>query len=44
MSAILGGLPGVLCHLDDILVFGKDNQEHNAHLQAVLERTQLPEM
>ena len=38
MSAILGGLPGVLCHLDDILVFGKDSQEHDAHLQAVLER------
>ena len=38
MGAILGGLPGVLCHLDDILVFGKDSQEHDAHLQAVLEQ------
>ena len=38
MSAILDGLPGVLCHLDDILVFGKDSQEHNAHLEIVLVR------
>ena len=38
MSAILDGLPGVLCHLNDILVFGKDSQEHNAHLKVVLER------
>ena len=38
MSAIIGGLPGVLCHLDDILVFGKDSQEHDAHLQVILER------
>ena len=38
MSAILDGLPGVLYHLDDILVFGKDSQEHNAHLEVVLER------
>ena len=37
MSAILEGLPGVLCHLDDVLVFGKDCQDHDAHLQAVLE-------
>ena len=38
MSAILEGLPGVLCHLDDVLVFGKDCQDHDAHLQAVLEQ------
>ena len=38
MSAILDGLPGVLCHLNDILVFGKDSQEHNVHLEVVLER------
>lgn len=38
MSAILEGLPGVLCHLDDVLVFGKDCQDHDTHLQAALER------
>jgi len=37
MSAILEGLPGVLCHLGDLLVFGKDCQDHDAHLQTVLE-------
>ena len=38
MSTILEGIPGVLCHLDDVLVYGKDSQEHNNRLTAVLER------
>ena len=38
MSAILEGMPGVLCHLDDILIFSKDYQEHNTHLEQVLTR------
>jgi len=38
MSQILEGLPGVLCHLDHILVFGGDISEHDARLQAVLLR------
>ena len=38
MSVILEGLPGVLCQLDDVLAFGKDCQDHNVHLQAVLKR------
>ena len=38
MSHILEGLPGVLCHLDDILVFGSDRTEHDTRLRAVLLR------
>ena len=37
MNAIFKGLPGILCHLDDVLVFGKDCQDHDAHLQTALE-------
>lgn len=29
MNNILEGLPGVVCHIDDILIFGKDQQEHD---------------
>jgi hypothetical protein len=35
---ILEGLPGCANILDDILVFGRDMQEHDAHLRAVLSR------
>ena len=40
MSEILVGLEGVLCQMDDILVFGKDLHEHNARLEQVLRRIQ----
>ena len=36
MSAILSGLNGVVCQMDDVLVFGKDKSEHDARLTAVL--------
>ena len=37
---MLEGLEGVLCLIDDVLVFGKNQQEHDARLKAVLERLQ----
>ena len=37
MNDILSGLPGVLCHVDDILVFGATSSEHDDRLRAVLE-------
>ena len=40
MSEVLSGLPGVLCHVDDVLVFGKDRIEHDTRLQATLKRLQ----
>ena len=38
MSKILAGLEGVLCQMDDVLVFGRDKEEHNAGLIAALNR------
>ena len=38
MDKILHGLPGVICHIDDILITGKDDEEHLRHLAAVLNR------
>ncbi|KAM9318566.1 olfactory receptor 4B13-like [Pholidichthys leucotaenia] len=40
MSVILNGLPGVVCHMDDILIWGQDQQEHNARLHIVLDKLQ----
>lgn len=37
---ILNGLPGVVCHMDDILIWGKDQQEHNVRLHTVLHKLQ----
>ena len=41
MSHILQGLDGVLCQADDMLIFGKDQTEHDARVTAALERLQL---
>ena len=38
MNKILDGLDGVLCHMDDVLVFGATQAEHDRQLQAVLKR------
>ena len=40
MSKVLAGILGVLCHIDDILISGSNQQEHDARLQEVLERIQ----
>ena len=38
MDRELSGLDGVVCHLDDILVVGRDQREHDQRLKAVLDR------
>ena len=38
MSHILSGLQGVACMMDDVLVFGQTQAEHDRRLKAVLER------
>ena len=38
MSKILAGLHGVLCLIDDVLIFGSDTEEHNERLTAALKR------
>ena len=40
MSAILEGLDGVLCQMDDVLIFGTNKEEHDSGLAAVLKRIQ----
>ena len=40
MSELLTGLQGVLCHMDDVLVFGQDQAEHDLRLEAVLRRVE----
>ena len=40
MSNLLDGLAGVLCLMDGILIFGKDQKEHDARLTAALKRIQ----
>ena len=36
MSRILTGLEGVVCQMNDVLVFGNNKEEHNARLLATL--------
>ena len=36
MSEILAGPEGVLCQMDDVLIFGKDQTEHDQRLEAAL--------
>ena len=40
MSEILTGIPGVVCMMDDILVYGATLEEHDKHLREVLQRLQ----
>ena len=40
MNEILSDLPGALCLIDDILIYGSTQAEHDKNLQAVLERIQ----
>ena len=34
---ILCGLPGIICHIDDILIYGRDQNEHDIRLRGALE-------
>ena len=38
MSSLLDGLQGVLCVMDDILVFGQSQEQHDTRLDSVLNR------
>ena len=37
-SSILSGLDGVQCYLDDVVVYGKNQDEHDRNLKPVYER------
>ena len=43
MNWILEGIDGVVCLVDDILIFGATRQEYDARLLAVLQRLEAPE-
>ena len=38
MNMILEGLDGVLCHMDDVLVYGANQAEHESRLRDVMKR------
>ena len=38
MSKLLDGLEGVVCLIDDVLIFAADKEEHDIRLRAVLDR------
>ena len=40
MSKIISGLPGVLCHMDDVLIFGTSQTKHDDRLNSVLQQLQ----
>ena len=40
MQRILEGLPGVVCQVDDMLVYGETKEQHSERLNAVLSRLQ----
>lgn len=40
MSTILEGLEGILCQIDDILIFGSDQKQHDGRLVAALQHIQ----
>ncbi|XP_045771856.1 uncharacterized protein K02A2.6-like isoform X2 [Maniola jurtina] len=40
MTETFGVLPGVMVYADDILVYGKDSQEHDENLQRVFKKAQ----
>ena len=40
METILSGQEGILCHMDDVLIFGKTQEEHDARLHSALQTIQ----
>lgn len=38
MAEVTEGLEGMICHIDDLLVWGRDQGEHDTRLHAVLQR------
>lgn len=38
VSQVLDGLDGVICHMDDVCIWGKTSEEHDSRVRAVLRR------
>ena len=40
MQHLLSGQEGTICHMDDMLIHGRDQQEHDARLTGALKQIQ----
>ncbi|KAI3375322.1 hypothetical protein L3Q82_021813 [Scortum barcoo] len=40
VTEVTAGLEGVVCHMDDILIWGATKEQHNTRMHAILERAQ----
>ena len=40
MNKILEGVPGVICHMDDVLIHDTTREEHDQRVDEVMERIQ----
>ena len=40
MFEIVGEIPGMVCHMDDVLIFGKHSNEHDFGVDVVLKKLQ----
>lgn len=38
MVEAIDGLEGVVCHIDDLLVWGRDQEQHDVRLHALLQK------
>lgn len=38
MTHLLAGIPGVICDIDDVLISGRNQQEHDSRVRTVLQR------
>ena len=38
MTEVVADIHGVVVHIDNVLVFGRDKEEHDGRLRAVLQR------
>ena len=41
MSQLFEGAGGVFCNMDDVLVFGKDQKEHDGRLEIVMKIVEM---
>ena len=44
MDETFEGIPGVTSLVDDVIVFGKTQEDHDANLQATLERATIKKL
>ena len=40
VTEVTAGLEGVVCHMDDMLIWGATKEQHDARVHAILERAE----